>query len=51
MASDPVEVRSDIARRVAEGYRADPQVAAVLMAGSVARGLADELSDIELDVY
>ena len=30
---------------------ANPDVAAVLMAGSVARGLADDLSDIELDVY
>ena len=29
---------------------ANPDVAAVLMAGSVARGLADDLSDIELDV-
>jgi len=51
MGSDPVEVRGDIARRVAEGYRAHPHVAVVLVAGSVARGLADELSDIELDVY
>jgi predicted nucleotidyltransferase len=46
-----VGVREDIARRVAEAYRANPRVAAVLIAGSVARGLADELSDIELDVY
>jgi hypothetical protein len=51
MGSDPVQVRGDIARRVAEGYRAHPNVAVVLVAGSVARGLADELSDIELDVY
>jgi hypothetical protein len=46
-----VGVRENIARRVAEAYRANPQVAAVLVTGSVARGLADELSDIELDVY
>jgi hypothetical protein len=51
VGSDPVRVREGIARRVAEGYRANSGVAAVLMAGSVARGLADELSDIELDVY
>jgi len=50
-ATDPVAVREAIANRVAEAYRADPHVAAVLLAGSVARGLADELSDIELDVY
>jgi len=51
VAADPVAVREAIADRVAEAYRADPGVAAVLVAGSVARGLADELSDIELDVY
>jgi len=51
VAADPVAVRKAIADRVAEAYRADPHVAAVLVAGSVARGLADELSDIELDVY
>lgn len=43
--------RLAIAERVAVAYRADPAVAAVLVAGSVARGLADDLSDIELDVY
>jgi hypothetical protein len=51
MGSDPIEVRGDIARHVAQGYRANPHVAAVLVAGSVARGLADDLSDVELDVY
>jgi hypothetical protein len=50
-AEDAVARREDIADRVAESYRANPRVAAVLLAGSVARGLADELSDIELDVY
>jgi hypothetical protein len=50
-SDDPVTRRLDIAARVAEGYRANPHVAVVLVAGSVARGLADELSDIELDVY
>lgn len=46
-----MSVRIAIARRAAEAYRANPHVAAVLIAGSVARGLADEFSDIELDVY
>jgi hypothetical protein len=50
-SDDPVARRLDIAARVAEGYRANPHVAVVLVAGSVARGLADDLSDIELDVY
>jgi hypothetical protein len=49
--SDPVARRVEIARRVADGYRAIDGVAVVLLAGSVARGLADDLSDIELDVY
>ena len=51
--SDPVAIerRRAIARRAAEAYIANPAVAAVLLAGSVARGLADELSDIELDIY
>jgi hypothetical protein len=48
---DPVAVRLEVARRVAQAYRSNPKVAVVLVAGSVARGLADELSDIELDVY
>jgi predicted nucleotidyltransferase len=54
-AEDPIEGpvgrRVAIATRVAEAYRSDPHVGAVLLAGSVARGLADEMSDIELDVY
>ncbi len=48
---DAIERRRDIAARAAERYAANPAVAAVLVAGSVARGLADERSDIELDVY
>ena len=48
---DAIERRRAIARRAAAIYAANPAVAAVLLAGSVARGLADELSDIELDVY
>lgn len=48
---DAIERRRALARRAAERYADNPAVAAVLLAGSVARGLADELSDIELDVY
>jgi hypothetical protein len=49
--------QAEIARRralaevVAPAYAANPKVAGVLLAGSVARGLADEFSDIEVDVY
>jgi len=49
--SSPVDRRVAIARCAATAYRANPHVAAVLIAGSVSRGLADERSDIELDVY
>jgi predicted nucleotidyltransferase len=48
---EAIERRRAIAARAAVRYAANPAVAAVLVAGSVARGLADELSDIELDVY
>jgi predicted nucleotidyltransferase len=48
---DAIERRRAIAARAAERYVSNPAVAAVLLAGSVARGLADESSDIELDVY
>ena len=48
---DPVARRLEIARRAALAYQANDAVAAVLIAGSVARGLADDASDIELDVY
>ena len=47
----PVARRLQIARRASNAYRANHAVAAVLVAGSVARGLADDASDIELDVY
>jgi hypothetical protein len=49
--TDPVARRREIARRAALAYEADPDVVAVLVAGSVARGLADDASDVELDVY
>src|SRR3954468_16020241 len=49
--------QSEIAKRralaeiVAPAYAANPKVAGVLLAGSVARGLADQFSDIEIDIY
>lgn len=46
-----IERRRAIAARAAEPYVGNPAVAAVLLAGSVARNLADDLSDVELDVY
>jgi predicted nucleotidyltransferase len=48
---DEVARRVAIARRAVRAYAANDRVAAALVAGSVARGLADEASDIELDVY
>lgn len=50
-ADKPVARRLAIAERAAAAYVASPHVAAVLVAGSVGRGLADAYSDIELDVY
>lgn len=50
-ANEPVARRFAIAERAAATFIANPHVAAVLVAGSVARGLADTHSDIELDVY
>jgi Domain of unknown function (DUF4037) len=43
--------RRDLAKIVAPAYVANPKVAALLLAGSVARGLADQFSDIEIDIY
>lgn len=43
--------RRMLAEIVAPAYAANPKVAAVLLAGSVARGLADEFSDIEIDIF
>ena len=53
MTTRPGEVqrRIAIARKAVEAYRRNDKVAAALIAGSVARGRADALSDIELDVY
>jgi hypothetical protein len=43
--------RRALAELIAPEYAANPKVAGVLLAGSVARGLADGFSDIEIDVY
>lgn len=43
--------RRALAERYAAGYRQLPGVRAVLLTGSVARGLADRYSDIELMVF
>ncbi|WP_323096305.1 DUF4037 domain-containing protein [Intrasporangium sp. YIM S08009] len=48
---DEVARRVAIAQRAVRAWTANPDVAAALVAGSVARGRADALSDIELDVY
>ena len=46
-----VDWRMRVAHRVTRPYLADPTVAAVVVAGSVARGRADRYSDLEIDVY
>lgn len=43
--------RTGLARDVAPLYAANPNVAAVLLGGSTARGRADRFSDIELGVF
>ncbi len=40
-----------LAQHVAPAYSVNPKVAAVLLGGSVARGWADEYSDLELGVF
>src|SRR3954447_21450512 len=49
--NDASEQRHALAAQIAAHYTASTQVAAVALAGSVARGWADHHSDIELDVY
>jgi hypothetical protein len=46
-----VAKRRALAEIVAPGYAANPKVACVLLAGSVARGIADRFSDIEIDIF
>lgn len=48
---DELDRRTSVAETMAPHYAAQEGVAAVLLAGSVARGLADEHSDVEVDVY
>ncbi len=48
---DELARRVAVAEAMAERYAASDGVAAVLLAGSVARGLADARSDVEVDVY
>ena len=43
--------RRAAAERIAPVYAANPKVAAVILAGSTARGHADRFSDIELGVF
>ena len=49
--NEATELRYTLAAQVAAHYADSPKVAAVALAGSVARGWADQNSDIELDVY
>jgi hypothetical protein len=48
---DEVARRIAVAETMAPRYAANDGVAAVLLAGSAARGLADARSDLEVDVY
>jgi hypothetical protein len=41
----------EVARRAAAPHVGNPAVAAVMVAGSVGRGVADQYSDLEIDVY
>jgi predicted nucleotidyltransferase len=43
--------RRDFARRIAPAYAANPNVAAIVLGGSSARGHADRYSDIEVGVF
>ena len=49
--SHALSERRTRAAAVAAAYAENDKVAAVLLAGSVARGLADDLSDIEVDIF
>src|SRR5215216_6942915 len=40
-----------IARRITALYRTNPNVQAVMLSGSVARGYADHYSDLEIGVF
>ncbi len=49
--TNAVAGRRRMAATVAAAYAQNPKVVGVLLAGSVSRGLADEFSDIEVDVF
>jgi predicted nucleotidyltransferase len=50
-STDAVARRRTLAVNVAAAYAGNPKVAGVVLAGSVARGLADGFSDVEVDVF
>ena len=43
--------RLALGRQIGRAYAANPNVAAVMVAGSTGRGTADRYSDLELDIY
>jgi len=49
--NEAIAKRVTLAERVAPAYAANPKVRAVLLAGSVARGIGDRFSDIEIDIF
>lgn len=49
--NDASRFRLALAKRVAPLYTTNPKIAALIVAGSVARGWADEFSDVELDAF
>jgi hypothetical protein len=49
--SDPTQWRLDLAAEIAVRLRRFPDIRAMVVAGSVARGFADEYSDLELPLF
>ena len=49
--NEAIAKRIRLAERIAPAYAANPKVRAVLFAGSVARGIGDRFSDIEIDIF
>ena len=49
--NDAIAQRVRLAERIAPAYAANPKVRGVLLAGSVARGIGDRFSDIEIDIF
>jgi hypothetical protein len=49
--NEAIAKRIRLAERIVPAYAANPKVRAVLLAGSVARGIADRFSDIEIDIF